>query len=580
MILPKQIPLADVAFLAFREDEEKEIQARVIKARELVAGFFPEELANKNQGFLPGMTALDIEGINLPEIALKTVTRRLSFSQITSTPPDIEQEARDGATDPKETATTGDPEEEAVTTGDPETDIFLKRLYDWNNVAVLQKELHRAVERDGEAFVLLQYQPFDIYHRDPTIVGRPALYIHERFTDTQTFWKTFNGDGSGCKAHYRNGDPNQPLEMISHRWIDEIYNPDTLRFEAFQRMVLYVNEQGHPESQDDYLPARIEKYMLNDAGEWEEFQDADDENWPLWWTDSGEEGGNSMPIPAIHFRNENMTPGHKTIWGLQAALDQTFVSLLTGLVMTGQQMIKVFGFHPTTDGKPLADDMSNALTVGPRQIIGTERKGPRDADADVIPPGDINPILAGMDKISIYAAFVLGLPVANFMFSKSVASDETLRQGDTELISKVNDLMTLLDPEWTAVFRIARKMQNVFGAGQGELNEMIPLRIIWDIAERREPEYQLLEADGMRKAGMPEVEILQRVYGVDEMTARRFLEEDAAESERGIGPETKPAVYQAKAQAQAQLEIIEASPDTQNAGGTTGNGTGANTETN
>jgi hypothetical protein len=413
MILPVITPLAEIAFLSYREEEELERQARIIKARELVAGYFPDELAEKIAEFFPGLDESDIEGINLPKIALETVIRRLSFDQVTSVPPDIEQT---GGVIPSSNGETGEAEQPL---GDPDTDIFLRRIMDWNNIAVLQRELHRATERDGEAFVLLRYDPFAVYYRDETIVGRPEMFVHERFTDAGTTWKTFNGSGQGCKAHYKNDDVNQKLEMISHRWIDQIYNAETGRFDAVQRMVLYINQQGEPELADsDYLPARIEKYLLDENGEWQPHQDPGDDEfggWPLWWTDNQDESGKSLPIPAIHFRNEELTPAHKQIWGLQAMLDQAFASLGTGIVMTGQQMIKVFGFHPTTDGQPLADDKSNALTVGPRQIIGTATKGPRDADADTIEPGDLAPIVQGMDKISIWAAFVLGLPVANFM---------------------------------------------------------------------------------------------------------------------------------------------------------------------
>jgi hypothetical protein len=59
----------------------------------------------------------------------------------------------------------------------------------------------------------------------------------------------------------------------------------------------------------------------------------------------------------------------------------------------------------------------------------------------------------------------------------------------------------------------------------------------------------------MREAGIPEVEIQQKVFGVDELQARRNLEEDVRESERGIGPGTQTAVFQAKAQAAAAAEL-------------------------
>ena len=86
MILPRQIDLAALAFLMHQAEEESERQARVIKARELFAGYVDEELAEHAAGIYLGGDETDIEGINLMDIAINTTIRRITLTLIRPTP--------------------------------------------------------------------------------------------------------------------------------------------------------------------------------------------------------------------------------------------------------------------------------------------------------------------------------------------------------------------------------------------------------------------------------------------------------------------------------------------------------------
>ncbi len=524
MILPKQVNLAQLAYLQHQADEEKERQARVIKARELYAGYMDEILAEETADYLIGGEEEDIEGINLMAIALNTTVRRLNIQSIKAIPGNLDEGAASSGTE------ADDKEIEAQNT-------WIKRVYKYNKVANLQRDLHRWTERDGEAFLIIDFKLGALWPDDPTKKGLPKFYIHERYTDAGVAWKEIPGSSDGCKAHYRNNDHNQELDMVSKRWIEQRWEEE--EFVPYQRMNLYIAEQGDIEiPESEYMPARIEKYVLGEGGEWDQYKDEGDMDWPLWWTVNQTEAGESLPLPVIHFRNEEMVPGSKRLWGIQHGMDQLFASLLGAETMSGMQMLVALGFFPTTDGNAPADDGSNLMKVGPRQIIGTSQKGPREADVKTIEPSPIQPILEGMDKLAIYCSFVGSLPVSNFIFSRAVASSETLRQGDAELVGRVNELRDLLEVSWQSVFTVARQMDTLFG--DGNWSEKIGITVDWLPAERRDINYLHKEAEAKKSAAVPAKQILTEVYNYEEREAEQFIEEWLSEQQMFLEATQEP----------------------------------------
>lgn len=533
MILPKQVNLAELAYLQHQAEEEIEIQLRVIKARELAAGYFDEELAEETADFLIGGEQADIEGVNLMAIILNTVTRRLNLHSIKTIMPDMSESSGQQTTGDVSASSTSD----GTSDGDPAQeaqDRFFDKVWEFNKIEVLQRDLHKWCERDGEAFLIIDWLLEQPWPRSPDETGLAKFYIHERFTDAGNSWKNFNGSGEGCKAHYRNDDHNQELDMVSKRWTEVRWEDEELK--PTQRMTLYIAEQGNQAvDPKNYMSARIEKYVMGESGEWEQFKDETDLEWPIWWTDTQAEGGTSLPLPVVHFRNEEMVPGSKRVWGLQHGMDQLFSSFLGAGTMAGMQMLVALGFYPTTDGAEPNEEGDNLMKVGPRRIIGTSKKGPREASIDVIPPGEIDPILQAMDKLAIYSSFVNSAPVSNFVMSKAIASSETLRQGDAELLGRVKDLMELLTLAWKQVFNVSRAMGNAFS--KFNYDENYGLSLTWDPPERRDVNYLKSEAEALRDAGVPEYQILQQVYNYSADEAKALLEKNLEESALGIGPE-------------------------------------------
>jgi len=477
MILPNQINLAEIAFLQHQVAEEQETQARIIKARALQEGYFDSTLATATQNKLIGGTADDISGVNMCLIANRTLVRRVNVTEMTS--PD-----------------------EALAS-------WMQSVWSFNQLNSIQRELHRMAQRDGVSFAIVDYDLSANRPYEEGAKGMPVITVHERYTDPSIAVFGETGNGEGCKAHWRNNDPNQHLEMVSKRWVQTVYEdgePITS-----QRMTLYINKQ--PE-----IAARIEKFIIDDDGAWAEHTDQivdesgnlTDEEWPIWWTIDQTEAGESMEIPVAVFRNESTAPGERSIWGLQAGMDQFWSMLLGTGSVTAHQLLVAIGFYPTTDGKVPADDGSNLMEISPRQILGTAVPKTK-ADMKALPPADLRPIIDGIDKIAMMTALVAGLPLKNFVFTRQVSSGKALQYGEVELLASANELIDRFEPTWVKIFTLARQQALIFGSESWSTDSVIAVQ--WSPTELVNQDVRIDDVSGRQLAGVDDDSIKRDVYG-------------------------------------------------------------------
>lgn len=480
MLLPDQVNLSELAYLMHQAAEELEFQSRVVKARELEAGYFDTELATELQEKLLGGQAADIEGINLVSVALNTLLRRVSL--------------------------------QSVKTTDKEQTTWLQQISRANKLLKIQRNLHRAAIRDTESFLILEY---DQYAPRPWTEGErglPRFFVHERYTSAEASYGDTIGSNEGCIPHYRNNDPDQGVEMVAKRWVQSTYEDGEIV--TRQRMTLFIAEQAETK-------ARIEKYIMGDSGEWEqqqdEYRDASGavvtEEWPIWWTIDQSETGDSLPLPVFVFQNGENDPAFKRAWGLQSGLDQIYAALLAATTMTGHQLLVALGFFPTTDGKAPADDGSNLMKAGVREIIGTTI-GKDKADMKAIAPADLRPIIDTLETLSKYFALVVGLPLKNFTFTRQVSSGEALRHGEVELVATANELTDLFEPEWIGAFELARKLDNLYGSGSWD--ETLEITAQWAPKETVSQEVKADEVAAKLAAGVPQEQIQADVFGYSE----------------------------------------------------------------
>ena len=328
------------------------------------------------------------------------------------------------------------------------------QLWQESNGALLSSTVHEGACRDGEFFVIVDYD---------TRSGRARLTPHQRYTDP-----SLNGDGFGCKAHYQDDDTDAPLLFVSKRWIEQLddLNGWSGRARTRNRMTLYY-------------PDRIEKYFHN-GGDWVPF-DGEEGGSIIPWVDGD---GRPLGIPVVHFRNTNdLRPEAWDAIPLQRAINKNLLDLMGAADLTGFQMYAAFGWYATSDGQPPKADGSNALKLGAGQIFGTDRPA-RDASMQVIGSGDLRQLIDLMQSLIGWLAVVTSTPESRLSFTRQIAAEGTLQEQKEGLFAKVRKRQALFDDAWVRCFDMARRLANVFAGAN--LEEEIGFLMQWQPVQSRD----------------------------------------------------------------------------------------------
>lgn len=357
-----------------------------------------------------------------------------------------------------------------------------------NRMDAMQIETHRRMVRDGESFVLVDFD------QDRS---RPKYILHPRFVD-----ESLGGDGYGMWMDYPNDDPLlDPVRAIK-QWV--IYREDGTKL--YRRVV--------------YWPERIERLQKNDKGEWVPF--TDDEN----GKEAEEEWPAEIGIPVAHFYNPARISELKDIIPLQDALNKTWLDVLAAADTTAFRMLGFLGWIPTTDGKEPEDDGSNLLEVLPGQNIATDR--PKDeVDLKIIEPADLTPLLDTEERLVFRMATISDTPAYRFQTSKQIAGSETQKQMDGPLIAKVEERQVIAGNGWENVMSLSLKVSQKFGPAEapeipGNLDvEDLLISATWHPAEIRNDEMMVKVAEGKQKIKIP-LEQIWREHGYTDAQIAEF----------------------------------------------------------
>lgn len=358
-----------------------------------------------------------------------------------------------------------------------------------NNGALLHDSVHEGAVRDGEYFVIVDWDA----------ASRRARFTpHQRYVDP-----TINGDGFGCKAHYPNDDAgaNQPMLFASKRWVEYIDSVTTLR-----RMNLYY-------------PDRIEKYRWQ--GSWTQHSDPADSGWPLPWLDRA---GLPLGIPVIQFQNTgDLRPEAWDAIPMQKAINKALIDLLATGDMAAFQILVALGWIPTTDGEPLKADQSNAITFGPGQIIGTSRSK-SEADFLAIPGADLRPVIETIISLLGWTAVITSTPASRFSFTKQVAAEGTLKEQNEGLFAKIRKRQKHLNQAWLQCFDLARRLENTFGSGG--LSEDANVILRWEPIQARDTADERDEWTVKKALGVPTEQIWAEMgYTPEEIAGMKDTDE-------------------------------------------------------
>jgi len=379
---------------------------------------------------------------------------------------------------------------------------WAEKLWATNLMNAVQDDVYEKALRDGEAFVLVGWDKED---------ERVRWTIHERYTEIGS---GIGGSDFGCVAVYEQNDPNQKMKFAAKYWV-EGPNDDPKRRKTV------------------YYPDRIEKFYLDSRGEWAHISDPDDEEWPVPWVDTA---GEPLGIPVIHFKNKNLRCEAWDAIPLQDAINKELLDLLMSADQTAFRIFVARGFIPTTDGKPPKDDRSNWQTIEPGEIIATT-KGPSEAAFDAIDSASLVPLQDLVHQLIMWLAMVTETPITRFITTKLIASDETLKEQENPLLSRVSVRQILFGSAWTSCLKLSRKLEELWGT-KG-LDQEVEIKPLWKDAQVRGEKEKLTNLGLKQDIGVPQNQLWKEA-GYDQATIAKMETEKAKESNNGQG--TGPGV--------------------------------------
>jgi hypothetical protein len=355
---------------------------------------------------------------------------------------------------------------EGFDAADPKVKAWAMAAWQGARMDATSDDVHEQALRDGESFVIVDWD---------ASAGALRFLSHPRYTGTEV-----DGDGFGCIMFYPDDDASQKPLYAVKRWIE--FTDDAARIPQ-QRATFYY-------------PERIEKYVFGGGG-WTAVTDSADEPWPLPWL-----GADNKPlgIPVIHFKNKGLRSQAWDAIPLQDAINKTLVDLLGSADLTAFRIFVALGFIPTTDGLPAAADGSNAMTIGPGQMIGNTRTA-AETSFSAIDGQDLTPMLNMLQQLVLFLAMVTNIPVGRFQISGQVAAEGTLKQQEEPLMAKVRSREVIFGDAWEDVLAVARRIQNKFGAGG--LDESVQIYAQWADAQTRTATENQAEWAAKKAMGIP-----------------------------------------------------------------------------
>lgn len=444
--------LEQTAYLQALAEEESDYQRDVMQARQYDAGQQFVALTDRLRAFLGGNvgdTSADWKRLrlNVCRIVLTAVAERLMVAGFDS----------DETADAKPVA------------------AWAWKVWQANRMDAKQRRAHEAALRDSETFIIVDWD---------NVNKRPRFTPHDRYIDA-----TVGGDNAGCKAFYRNDDPDQDLLYVTKRWAEVDYAKGQRT--VYQRLTVYY-------------PDRIEKYR-GTPGAWGD---------PIEVVAWLHRDGTPMGIPVAHGRSTAGMEAREA-WPLQNAINKVLVDLMAESDVAAFRILAAFGWRPV-------DKRGNPLTIEPGTWVGSENK---DARMEVVQGSDLSQSLNVLDALIYKVATVTDTPVSRFIATKQVAAEGSQKEQTSPLLNKVRNRAGELGNMWEDALHIARRLENTFG--KGGLDETVSLSTTWDALDVRDEAAELKRAETYDKLGVP-LDIIAGVLGFTPAQTRAWQAEKDA----------------------------------------------------
>lgn len=309
-----------------------------------------------------------------------------------------------------------------------------------NRADVLQDEVHEAALRDGECYIIVDW---DIAE------GHPRWSLNLKMDGTQ-----------GVRI-YRDANTNA-IRFAAKRW--QIYDPINTANNGRTRVNLY-----YPDRVEKYISTKGSSDGIAGTG-WEPYRDLENEPWPVPWVDSQ---GKPLGCAVIEFAN----PGGSEIehlLPLQDMLNKSDLDLIACTDSAGFRILYVVG----AAAKIGPDGKKESLVLSPGRLIEL----PMDASLGVIEPTDPKLLIEASKYWIESIAGISRTPQYLFQPPGGVPpSGESLKQQEAGLIHKAERRQRVFGNAWEDVIYLSAKLHNLYRPGDAVPIERISTK--WRSAE-------------------------------------------------------------------------------------------------
>lgn len=376
---------------------------------------------------------------------------------------------------------------------------WVQKFFDEDAIDAKQEEVHENALRDGEYFAILDWDK-------ESTPPRPTLIPFERYTTIRN-----GGNDQGCIVLYEEDDPNLHPQVGVKFWVER-------------------TKDSIIEKRNLYYPDRIEKQQRGKGMEWTTIDTLD-------WTDMD---GKPLGVAVIHFKNKNLRPEAADAMPLQRAVNKSLLDLITAGDLTAFRIYVSLGFIPTTDGGPLLADRSNLLAIEPGQVVGST-KPPGEADFKAVDPSELSPLMDLTHQLVLWLAMATNTPISRFISTKLIASDETLKEQEGPLLSRVHSRQTSFGNSWIKAIKMAAALQNTFGEDTEVLDTTSDLEIIWAEAQSRSKSEKIDLLTKKKALGIPMEQLWKEAgYSSKQIAEMKKLADEEAQKKADQAAAMRP----------------------------------------
>lgn len=347
---------------------------------------------------------------------------------------------------------------ERVQGDNDDASMWAYELLERNRWDGLQMDIHEATARDGDTFVLLEYDS----DRDR------VMFSHEPCWDGET----------GMIVVYDRRLKN--IEVAVKVWYEGLDDARRVNF---------------------YYPDRVEKYVADESGYGMQpyTDDSTDERGVAEW----------LPgvVPVVHYRNRQRTMTQygiselASVVPLQDALNRGLMSMVMTAELTAFLIRVAKGFEPPAEVSP-----GMWITIGAEGLTND-----MVADAFTLEPGGIVPFIDQANHLIEQIATISRTPLPTTLGGDS-ASGEALKQRESGLLAKVRKAQVKLGNSHEDLIRLAVLLHDTFAPTRAPDSDW---RCVWKDAQVRNEAQMIANALAVRDiVGDREVlRLIGEVYG-------------------------------------------------------------------